>query len=76
MKHNLTSTTHLRLTTSTSQTLINGRARIEITMNATLLTAEIAENVLAEKTKRNQKPEDYYDQTAKDLNEVSLEIPL
>ena len=45
-------------------------------MKATLLTAEIAENVLAEKTKRNQKPQGYYDQTTKDLNEVSLEIPL
>ena len=39
-------------------------------MKATLLTAEIAEKVLAEKTKRNQKPQSYYDQTAKDLNEV------
>ena len=34
-------------------------------MKATLL-----EKVLAEKTKRNQKPQGYYDQTAKDLNEV------
>ena len=39
-------------------------------MKVTLLTAEIAEKVLAEKTKRNQKPQGYYDQTAKDLNEV------
>ena len=39
-------------------------------MKAGLLTAEIAEKVLAEKTKRNQKPQGYYDQTAKDLNEV------
>ena len=39
-------------------------------MKATLLTGEIAEKVLAEKTKRNQKPQGYYDQTAKDLNEV------
>ena len=45
-------------------------------MRATLLTVKIAEKVLAEKTKRNQKPQGYYDQTAKDLNEVSLEIPL
>ena len=45
-------------------------------MKATPLTAEIAEKVLAEKTKRNQKPQGYYDQTAKDLNEISLEIPL
>ena len=45
-------------------------------MKATLLTAEIAEKVLAEKTKTNQKTQGYYDQTAKDLNEVSLEIPL
>ena len=41
-------------------------------MKARLLTAEIAEKVLAEKTKRNQKPQGYYDQTAKDLNEVML----
>ena len=39
-------------------------------MKATLMTAEIAEKVLAEKTKGNQKPQGYYDQTAKDLNEV------
>ena len=39
-------------------------------MKETLLTGEIAEKVLAEKTKRNQKPQGYYDQTAKDLNEV------
>ena len=39
-------------------------------MKVTLLIAEIAEEVLAEKTKRNQKPQGYYDQTAKDLNEV------
>ena len=64
------------MTTSTAQTLINCRTRIEIPMNATLPTAEIAEKVPAEKTKRNQKPQGYYDQTAKDLNEVSLEIPL
>ena len=64
------------MTTCTARTLTNGRARIEISMKATLLTAEIAENVPAEKTKRNQKPQGYYDQTTKDLNEVSLEIPL
>ena len=40
------------------------------THERTLLTAEIAEKVLAGKTKRNQKPQGYYDQTAKDLNEV------
>ena len=44
-------------------------------MKATLLIAEIAEKVLAEETKRNQRPQGYYDQTAKDLNEISLEIP-
>ena len=53
-----------------SQTLLYGRTRIEIPMKATLLTAEIAEKVLTEKTKRNQKPQGYYDQTAKDLNKV------
>ena len=45
-------------------------------MRATLLTVKIAEKVLAEKTKRNQKSQGYYDQNAKDLNEISLEIPL
>ena len=70
MKHNLTSTNAAGMTISTAQTLINGRTRIEIPMKAILLTAEIAEKVLAEKTKRNQKPQGYYDQTAKDLNEV------
>ena len=39
-------------------------------MKATLLTGEIAEKVLAEKTKRNQKPQGYYDQTAKPGNTV------
>ena len=39
-------------------------------MKATLLTGEIAEKVPAEKTKWNQKPQGYYDQTAKNLNEV------
>ena len=63
------------MTTSTAQALINGRTRIEIPMKATLLIAEIAEKVLAEETKRNQRPQGYYDQTAKDLNEISLEIP-
>ena len=64
------------MTTSTAQTLINGRTRIEIPMRATLLTVKIENKVLAEKTKRNQKPQGYYDQNAKDLNEISLEIPL
>ena len=64
------------MTTSTAQTLINGRTRIEIPMRATLLTVKIENKVLAEKTTRNQKPQGYYDQNAKDLNEISLEIPL
>ena len=64
------------MTTSTAQTLINGRTRIEIPMRATLLTVKIENKVLAEKTKRNQKPQGYNDQNAKDLNEISLEIPL
>ena len=45
-------------------------------MRATLLTVKIADKVLAEKTKRNQKPQGYYDQNTKDLNEINLEIPL
>ena len=63
MKHNLTSANAAGMTISTAQTLINGRTRVEIPMKAILLTAEIAEKVLAEKTKRNQKPQGYYDQT-------------
>ena len=39
-------------------------------MKATLLTPEIAETVLAEKTKKHQKFQAYYDRTAKDLNEL------
>ena len=39
-------------------------------MKATLLTPEIAETVLAEKTKKHQKSQAYYDRTAKDLNEL------
>ena len=39
-------------------------------MNATLLTPEIAEKVLAEKTKKHQKSQAYYDRTAKDLSEL------
>ena len=45
-------------------------------MRATLLTVKIENKVVAEKTKRNQKPQGYNDQNAKDLNEISLEIPL
>ena len=39
-------------------------------MRATLLTVKIENKVLAEKTKRNQKPQGYNDQNAKDLNEI------
>ena len=39
-------------------------------MKATLLTPEIAETVLAEKTTKHQKSQAYYDRTAKDLNEL------
>ena len=39
-------------------------------MKATLLTPEIAETVLAEKTKKHQKSQAYYDRTAKDLSEL------
>ena len=39
-------------------------------MKVTLLTPEIAETVLAEKTKKHQKSQAYYDRTAKDLNEL------
>ena len=42
-------------------------------MKATLLTPEIAETVLAEKTKKHQKSQAYYDRTAKDLNGLKPE---
>ena len=42
-------------------------------MKATLLTPKIAETVLAEKTKKHQKSQAYYDRTAKDLNELKPE---
>ena len=37
-------------------------------MKATLLTPAITETVLAEKTKKREKSQAYYDRTAKDLN--------
>ena len=71
MKHNLTSTTHLRMDDNIYRTNVDKRSNKNWnTHERTLLTAEIAEKVVAEKTKRNQKPQGYYDQTAKDLNEV------
>ena len=58
------------ITTSPAQRFLNRRTRTEVPMKATLLTPEIAETVLAEKTKKHQKSQAYYDRTAKDLNEL------
>ena len=58
------------MTTSPAQRFLNRRTRTEVPMKATLLTPEIAETVLAEKTKKHQKSQAYYDRTAKDLNEL------
>ena len=58
------------ITTSPAQRFLNRRTRTEVPKKATLLTPEIAETVLAEKTKKHQKSQAYYDRTAKDLNEL------
>ena len=58
------------MTTSPVQRFLNHRTRTEVPMKATLLTPEIAETVLAEKTKKHQKSQAYYDRTDKDLNEL------
>ena len=58
------------MTTSPAQRFLNRRTRTEVSMKATLLTPEIAETVLAEKTKKHQKSQAYYDRTAKDVNEL------
>ena len=58
------------MTTSPAQRFLNRRTRTEVPIKATLLTPEIAETVLAEKTKKHQKSQAYYDRTAKDLNEL------
>ena len=56
--------------TSTTRLLLNRQTRTEVPMKATLRTPEIAETVFAEKTKKHQKSQAYYDRTAKDLNEL------
>ena len=58
------------MTTSPARRFLNRRTRSEVPMKATLLTLEIAETVLAEKTKKHQKSQAYYDRTAKDPNEL------
>ena len=51
------------MTTSPAQRFLNRRTRTEVPMKATLLTLEIAETVLAEKTRKYQKSQAYYDRT-------------
>ena len=58
------------MTTSPAQRFLNRRTRTEVPMKTTLLTPEIAEIALAEKIKKHQKSQAYYDRTAKDLNEL------
>ena len=58
------------MTTSPAQRFLNRRTTTEVPMKATLLTPEIAETVLAEKTKKHQKFQAYYDRIAKDLNKL------
>ena len=56
------------MTTSPAQRFLHRRLKSEIPMKATLLTLEIAETVLKEKTKKTTKSQLYYNRTAKDLS--------
>ena len=56
------------MTTSPAQRFLHRRLKSEIPMKATLLTPEIAETVLKEKTKKTTKSQLYYNRTAKDLS--------
>ena len=47
------------MTTSPAQRFLNRRTKTEVLMKAILLTTEIAETVLAEKTKKHQKSQAY-----------------
>ena len=56
------------MTTSPAQRFLHRRLKSEILMKAILLTPEIAETVLEEKTKKTVKSQMYYNRTAKDLS--------
>ena len=43
---------------------------MEIPVKGTLLTPEIAEKVLEEKTRETKKPQLYYNKSVRDLNEL------
>lgn len=70
MKHFLASTTHLGMTTSTTQRFPKRRTRTEIHMKY-CCHRRLQKNMIAEKTKKKQKSQAYYDQTAKDLTELT-----
>ena len=69
MKQFLASTTHLGMTTSTTQRFPNRRTRTEIHMKY-CCHRRLQKNLIAEETKKKQKSQAYYDQTAKDLTEL------
>ena len=58
------------MTTSPAQKFLNRRTRTEIPIKGTLLTPEIAEKVLGEKTRKTKKSQVYYNKSARDLNEL------
>lgn len=59
------------MTTSPSQRFLNQEIKTEIPMKATLLTPQLAEQVLVEKAEKIKKSHVYYDRNAKDLNALS-----
>ena len=71
MKHFLASTTHLGMTTSTTQRFPNRRTRTEIHMKY-CCHRRLQKNMIAEETKKKQKSQAYYHQTTKDLTELKL----
>ena len=56
--------------TSLAQRFLNLSTRTEIPIKGTLLTPEIAEKVLEEKTKENKKSEVYHNKSVRHLNEL------
>ena len=66
-RHN---TPTIGMTTSPEQRFLNRRTRTEIPIKGTLLTPEIVERVLEEKTWKTKKSQVYYNKSARDLNEL------
>ena len=66
-RHN---TPTIGMTTSPEQRFLNRRTRTEILIKGTLLTPEIVERVLEEKTWKTKKSQVYYNKPARDLNEL------